>query len=137
MFRYFLASIPPSKGQGGGWSGMWVARAARGKARGAGSHAKVVKMGIHVPKELHRRFRARPVLEGRLMQDTIREWVDEEVASHRTRPPASGGLRFVQGGDRSTLAALAVRLDQHKIRRLKSKSHVERRNIAQSPPQRT
>ena len=58
---------------------MWVARAARGKARATGSHAKVVKMGIHVPKDLHRRFRARLVLEGRLMQDTIREWVDEEV----------------------------------------------------------
>ncbi|HTD47373.1 MAG TPA: hypothetical protein VK881_08910 [bacterium] len=110
---------------------MWVARAARGKARGAGSHAKVVKMGIHVPKELHRRFRARLVLEGRLMQDTIREWVDEEVASHRTRPPASGGLRFFKGVDRSTLAALAVPVDQEKIRRLKSKLLLEGRNISQ------
>jgi len=88
-------------------------------------------MGIHVPKELHRRFRARLVLEGRLMQDVIREWVDEEVASHRARPPASGGLRFFKGVDRSTLAALAVPLDQEKIRRLKSKLLIEGRNISQ------
>jgi len=65
------------------------------------------------------------------MQDTIREWVDEEVASHRTRPPASGGLRFFKGVDRSTLAALAVPVDQEKIRRLKSKLLLEGRNISQ------
>jgi hypothetical protein len=89
------------------------------------------KMGIHVPKELHRRFRARLVLEGRLMQDVIRGWVDDEVASHRTRPLATGGLRFFKGVDRSTLAAIAVPLDQEKIRRLKSKLLIEGRNISQ------
>lgn len=88
-------------------------------------------MGIHVPKDLHRRFRARLILEGRLMQDVIREWVDEEVTSHRARPPVSGGLRFFKGVDRSTLAALAVPIDQEKIRRLKSKLLIEGRNISQ------
>ncbi len=89
------------------------------------------KMGIHVPKELHRRFRARLILEGRQMQDVIRTWVDEEVASHRMRPPATGGLRFFKGIDRSTLAAIAVPIEQEKIRRLKSKLLVEGRNISQ------
>jgi hypothetical protein len=89
------------------------------------------KMGIHVPKELHRRFRARLILEGRQMQDVIRQWVDEEVASHRPRPPATGGLRFFKGVDRSTLAALAVPIEQDKIRRLKSKLLIEGRNISQ------
>ena len=102
-------------------------RDVRKEAQGRGA----VKMGIHVPKELHRRFRARLVLEGRLMQDVIRGWVDEEVASHRTRPPATGGLRFFKGVDRSTLAAIAVPLDQEKIRRLKSKLLTEGRNISQ------
>lgn len=110
---------------------MWIARAARGRGRTTGTRPKVAKMGIHVPKDLHRRFRARLILEGRLMQDVIRDWVDEEVSSHRTRPPASGGLRFFKGVDRSTLAALAVPLDQDKIRRLKSKLLMEGRNISQ------
>jgi len=110
---------------------MWIAQASRGKGRTGGSRAKVAKMGIHVPKDLHRRFRARLILDGRLMQEVIREWVDEEVSSHRTRPPASGGLRFFKGVDRSTLAALAVPLDQDKIRRLKSKLLMEGRNISQ------
>jgi len=89
------------------------------------------KMGIHVPKELHRRFRARLILEGRQMQDVIRTWVDDEVASHRIRPPATGGLRFFKGVDRNTLAAIAVPLEQDKIRRLKSKLLIEGRNISQ------
>jgi len=89
------------------------------------------KMGIHVPKELHRRFRARLVLEGRQLQDVIRDWVDEEVTSHRTRPPATGGLRFFKGVDRNTLAAIAVPIEQEKIRRLKSKLLIEGRNISQ------
>ncbi len=89
------------------------------------------KMGIHVPKELHRRFRARLILDGRQMQDVIRAWVDEEVASHRTRPPATGGLRFFKGVDRNTLAAIAVPIEQDKIRRLKSKLLIEGRNISQ------
>ncbi len=89
------------------------------------------KMGIHVPKDLHRRFRARLVLEGRQMQDVIRSWVDEEVASSRTRAPASGGLRFFKGVDRSTLAAIAVPIELEKIRRLKSKLLLEGRNISQ------
>jgi hypothetical protein len=110
---------------------MWMARASRGKGRTMGSRPKITKMGIHVPKELHRRFRARLILEGRLMQEVIREWVDEEVSSHRTRPPASGGLRFFKGVDRNTLAALAVPIDQDKIRRLKSKLLMEGRNISQ------
>jgi len=88
-------------------------------------------MGIHVPKELHRRFRARLILEGRQMQDVIRTWVDEEIASHRTRPVISGSLRFFKGVDRATLAALAVPIEQEKIRRLKSKLLVEGRNISQ------
>ncbi len=90
-----------------------------------------VKMGIHVPKDLHRRFRARLVLEGRQMQDVIRSWVDEEVASSRTRAPGSGGLRFFKGVDRSTLAAIAVPIELDKIRRLKSKLLLEGRNISQ------
>lgn len=110
---------------------MWIARASRGKGRPAGSRSKVAKMGIHVPKDLHRRFRARLILEGRLMQEVIREWVDEEVSSHRTRPPAQGGLRFFKGVDRNTLAALAVPMDLDKIRRLKSKLLLEGRNISQ------
>ena len=110
---------------------MWVARATRGRERAGGAGPKKVTMGIHVPKELHRRFRARLILEGRLMQDVIREWVDEEVSSHRSRPPATGGLRFFKGVDRSTLAAIAVPLDQEKIRRLKSKLLTEGRNISQ------
>ena len=65
------------------------------------------------------------------MQDVIRDWVDEEVSLHRTRPPAMGGLRFFKGVDRGTLAALAVPLDQEKIRRLKSKLLIEGRNISQ------
>jgi hypothetical protein len=89
------------------------------------------KMGIHVPKELHRRFRARLVMEGRQMQDVIRSWVDEEVASSRTRAPATGGLRFFKGVDRATLAAIAVPIEQEKIRRLKSKLLLEGRNISQ------
>jgi hypothetical protein len=89
------------------------------------------KMGIHVPKELHRKFRARLILEGRLMQDVIRHWVDEEVSSHRARQPATGGLRFFKGVDRSTLAAIAVPIDQEKIRKLKSKLLMEGRNISQ------
>lgn len=110
---------------------MWMARASRGKGRTMGARPKITKMGIHVPKELHRRFRARVILEGRLMQEVIREWVDEEVTSHRTRPPASGGLRFFKGVDRNTLAALAVPIDQDKVRRLKSKLLMEGRNISQ------
>ncbi len=110
---------------------MWIARASRGKGRTPGSRSKIAKMGIHVPKDLHRRFRARLILEGRLMQEVIREWVDEEVSSHRTRPPALGGLRFFKGVDRDTLAALAVPIDQDKIRRLKSKLLLEGRNISQ------
>jgi hypothetical protein len=98
-----------------------------GDARGLGE----AKMGIHVPKELHRRFRARLILEGRLMQDVIRTWVDDEVASHRPRQPATGGLRFFKGVDRSTLAAIAVPLELDKIRRLKSKLLIEGRNISQ------
>lgn len=89
------------------------------------------KMGIHVPKELHRRFRARLILEGRQMQDVIRDWVDDEVSSHRTRPPATGGLRFFKGVDRSTLAAIAVPIETDTIRRLKSKLLMEGRNISQ------
>lgn len=111
----------------------------RGKARDgrgdrAGGDARVrgeAKMGIHVPKELHRRFRARLILEGRQMQDVIRTWVDDEVASHRTRPPATGGLRFFKGVDRNMLAAIAVPLELDKIRRLKSKLLMEGRNISQ------
>jgi hypothetical protein len=110
---------------------MWIARASRAKGRTAGSRSKIAKMGIHVPKDLHRRFRARLILEGRLMQEVIREWVDEEVSSHKTRPPALGGLRFFKGVDRTTLAALAVPIDQDKIRRLKSKLLMEGRNISQ------
>ncbi|HET9000207.1 MAG TPA: hypothetical protein VFP86_11210 [bacterium] len=110
---------------------MWIARASRGKGRAAGSRSKIAKMGIHVPKDLHRRFRARLILEGRLMQEVIREWVDEEVSSHRNRPPAQGGLRFFKGVDRNTLAALAVPIDLDKIRRLKSKLLMEGRNISQ------
>ena len=110
---------------------MRLAWAARGRRRTGVPRTQRVKMGIHVPKELHRRFRARLILEGRLMQDVIRDWVDEEVSSHRTRPPATGGLRFFKGVDRSTLAALAVPLDQDKIRRLKSKLLTEGRNISQ------
>lgn len=110
---------------------MRGARAIRGRARGAGPSTRVTKMGIHVPKELHRRFRARLVLEGRLMQEVIGEWVDEEVSSHRTRSPAPGGLRFFKGIDRNTLAALAVPLEQEKIRRLRSKLLLEGRNISQ------
>lgn len=89
------------------------------------------KMGIHVPKELHRKFRARLILEGRLMQDVIKHWVDEEVSSHRTRQPSTGGLRFFKGVDRSTLAAIAVPIEQDKIRKLKSKLLMEGRNISQ------
>ncbi len=100
-------------------------RAGEWKARGE------AKMGIHVPKELHRRFRARLILEGRQMQDVIRSWVDEEVAAHRTRPPATGGLRFFKGVDRNTLAAIAVPIEVEKIRRLKSKLLIEGRNISQ------
>ncbi len=110
---------------------MWIARASRGKGRTAGSRSKIAKMGIHVPKDLHRRFRARLILEGRLMQEVIREWVDEEVSSHRSRPLAQGGLRFFKGVDRNTLAALAVPIDLDKIRRLKSKLLMEGRNISQ------
>ena len=110
---------------------MWIARASRGKGRTAGGRPRIAKMGIHVPKDLHRRFRARLILEGRLMQEVIRDWVDEEVAAHRTRPLATGGLRFFKGVDRSTLAALAVPIDQDKIRRLKSKLLMEGRNISQ------
>ena len=108
-----------------------MAGAPRQKSRTAGPRPKVVKMGIHVPKELHRKFRARLILEGRLMQDVIREWVDEEVSSHRNRPPSTGGLRFFKGVDRTTLAALAVPIDEDKIRRLKSKLLMEGRNISQ------
>ena len=110
---------------------MWSAQASRSRTRPVGPRSKSVKMGIHVPKDLHRRFRAKLILEGRLMQDVIRQWVDEEVSSHRTRPPAQGGLRFFKGVDRSTLAALAVPLDGDKIRRLKSKLLMEGRNISQ------
>lgn len=108
-------------------------RAREGRTGRAGeSRARAeAKMGIHVPKELHRRFRARLILEGRQMQDVIRQWVDEEIASHRMRPPASGGLRFFKGVDRSTLAAIAVPIEQEKIRRLKSKLLIEGRNISQ------
>ena len=100
-------------------------RAGESKPRGE------AKMGIHVPKELHRRFRTRLILEGRQMQDVIRQWVDEESSSHRTRPAATGGLRFFKGVDRSTLAAIAVPIEQEKIRRLKSKLLIEGRNISQ------
>jgi hypothetical protein len=110
---------------------MWMAGAPRSRGRAAGPRPKVVKMGIHVPKDLHRKFRARLILEGRLMQDIIREWVDEEVASHKSRPPATGGLRYFKGVDRATLAALAVPIDEEKIRRLKSKLLIEGRNISQ------
>jgi hypothetical protein len=110
----------------------------RGRARevrsGRGAEPRPrgeAKMGIHVPKELHRRFRARLIIEGRQMQDVIRQWVDEEIASHRQRPPATGGLRFFIGVDRSTLAAIAVPIEQDKIRRLKSKLLIEGRNISQ------
>jgi len=89
------------------------------------------KMGIHVPKELHRKFRARLILEGRLMQDVIKHWVDEEVSSHRPRQPSTGGLRFFKGVDRNTLAAIAVPIEQDKIRKLKSKLLMEGRNISQ------
>lgn len=99
----------------------------QGEARVRGE----AKMGIHVPKELHRKFRARLILEGRLMQDVIKHWVDEEVSSHRTRQPSTGGLRFFKGVDRSTLAAIAVPIEQDKIRRLKSKLLMEGRNISQ------
>ncbi len=102
-------------------------RMGRGESRARGE----AKMGIHVPKELHRRFRARLILEGRQMQDVIRNWIDEEVASHRTRPPATGGLRFFKGVDRNTLAAIAIPIEQDKIRRLKSKLLIEGRNISQ------
>ena len=102
-------------------------RMGRGESRVRGE----AKMGIHVPKELHRRFRARLILEGRQMQDVIRNWIDEEVASHRTRPPATGGLRFFKGVDRNTLAAIAIPIEQDKIRRLKSKLLIEGRNISQ------
>jgi hypothetical protein len=102
--------------------------ASAGAAAGARGEAK---MGIHVPKELHRRFRARLIIEGQQMQDVIRSWVDEEVASHRLRPPATGGLRFFKGVDRSLLAAIAVPLEVDKIRRLKSKLLMEGRNISQ------
>jgi hypothetical protein len=110
---------------------MGITRAAHARGRMAGGRAKIVKLGIHVPKDLHRRFRARLILEGRLMQNVIRDWVDEEVSAHRMRPPAAGGLRFFKGVDRSTLAALAVPLDQDKIRRLKSKLLMEGRNVSQ------
>jgi len=104
----------------------------RGERQAADARARgEAKMGIHVPKELHRRFRARLILDGRLMQDVIRHWVDEEVTSHRTRQPATGGLRFFKGVDRSTLAAIAVPIEQDKIRRLKSKLLMEGRNISQ------
>jgi hypothetical protein len=107
-------------------------RTTRGERQAADARARgEAKMGIHVPKELHRRFRARLILEGRLMQDVIRHWVDEEVISHRTRQPATGGLRFFKGVDRSTLAAIAVPIEQDKIRRLKSKLLMEGRNISQ------
>jgi hypothetical protein len=102
-----------------------IERQAEIRARGE------AKMGIHVPKELHRKFRARLILEGRLMQDVIKHWVDEEVSSHRTRQPATGGLRFFKGVDRNTLAAIAVPIEQDKIRRLKSKLLMEGRNISQ------
>jgi hypothetical protein len=102
-----------------------VERQGEGRARGE------AKMGIHVPKELHRKFRARLILEGRLMQDVIKHWVDDEVSSHRTRQPATGGLRFFKGVDRNTLAAIAVPIEQDKIRRLKSKLLMEGRNISQ------
>jgi hypothetical protein len=65
------------------------------------------------------------------MQDVIRSWVDEEIASHRARPPISGSLRFFKGVDRSTLAAIAVPLEPEKIRRLKSKLLMEGRTISQ------
>jgi hypothetical protein len=110
---------------------MWIAGAARGRGHSAAPRGKLTKLGIHVPKDLHRRFRARLILEGHLMQNVIREWVDEEVTTHRTRPLSPGGLRFFKGIDRSTLAALAVPLDPEKIRRLKSKLLIEGRNISQ------
>ncbi len=106
------------------------ARDSRSGRTGESKPRGEAKMGIHVPKELHRRFRARLILEGRQMQDVIRSWVDEEVAA-RTRPPATGGLRFFKGVDRSTLAAIAVPIEQEKIRRLKSKLLIEGRNISQ------
>ena len=65
------------------------------------------------------------------MQDVIRTWVDEEVASTRTRALATGGLRFFKGVDRAALAAIAVPIEQEKIRRLKSKLLLEGRNISQ------
>ena len=99
----------------------------QGEIRASGE----AKMGIHVPKELHRKFRARLILEGRLMQDVIKHWVDEEVSSHRTRQPSTGGLRFFKGVDRNTLAAIAVPIEQDKIRKLKSKLLMEGRNISQ------
>ena len=111
---------------------MRRARAGRTERRAGDARAQdQAKMGIHVPKELHRRFRARLVLEGRQMQDVIRNWVDEEVASSRTRAPSAGGLRFFKGVDRSTLAAIAVPIELDKIRRLKSKLLLEGRNISQ------
>jgi len=104
----------------------------RGDRPGGDARARgEAKMGIHVPKELHRRFRARLIIEGQQMQDVIRGWVDDEVASHKMRPPATGGLRFFKGVDRSTLAAIAVPLEVDKIRRLKSKLLMEGRDISQ------
>jgi hypothetical protein len=106
-------------------------RETRGEGRAGASGPREAKMGIHVPKELHRRFRARLILDGRQMQDVIRAWVDEEIAAHRSRPASSGSLRFFRGVDRSTLAAIAVPIEQEKIRRLKSKLLLEGRNISQ------
>lgn len=106
-------------------------RETRSEGRGGGSGPREAKLGIHVPKELHRRFRARLILEGRQMQHVIRAWVDEEVTSHRSRPASTGGLRFFKGVDRSTLAAIAVPIEQEKIRRLKSKLLIEGRNVSQ------
>jgi hypothetical protein len=103
----------------------------RSEGRAGGPGSRGTKMGIHVPKELHRRFRARLILEGRQMQDVIRAWVDEEIGSHRPRPTSSGSLRFFRGVDRSTLAAIALPIEQEKVRRLKSKLLVEGRNISQ------
>ena len=111
---------------------MRRARGGRTERRAAEARLQdSAKMGIHVPKDLHRRFRARLVLEGRQMQDVIRSWVDEEVASSRTRAPSTGGLRFFKGVDRSTLAAIALPIELEKIRRLKSKLLLEGRNISQ------
>ncbi len=106
-------------------------RETRSEGRAGASASREAKMGIHVPKELHRRFRARLILEGRRMQDVIRTWVDEEIASHRSRPVSTGSLRFFKGVDRNTLAAIALPIEQEKIRRLKSKLLVEGRNISQ------